>query len=45
MKIAIIQGNEKIPFEVKEQSHKLNLVLKKTAMIVRQVPFPARSFS
>ena len=45
MEISIIQGNEKYHSGVKLQSRELNLVLTKTAMIVRQVPFARRSFS
>ena len=36
MKISIIQGNEKIPFGVKLRSRELNLVLRETAMTIRQ---------
>ena len=43
--ISIIQENEKYHFEVKLQSYELNLVLRKTAMIVRQVPLAKWSFS
>ena len=44
MEISIIQGNEKMPFlsEV-TQSRELNLVLRKTAMILRVVPLAVRS--
>ena len=45
MKISIIQGNKKYHFGVKLQSRELNLVLRKTTMIVRQEPFAARLFS
>ena len=43
MKISIMQGNKKYHFGVELQSHELNLVLRKTAMIVREVPFATRS--
>ena len=36
--INIIHKNEKLSFGVKLQSRELNLVLRKTAMIVREVP-------
>ena len=42
MKISTIQGNEKYHFGVKLQSRELNFVLRKTQMIVRQVPFTTR---
>ena len=40
---SIIQENENYHFGVKLQSRELNLVLRKTAMIAREVPFAARS--
>ena len=44
MKISIIEGNEKYDFGVELQSHELNSLLRKTAMIVRQISFAKRRF-
>ena len=44
MKIPMIQGNEKYHFGEKLQNRELNLVLRETAIIVRQEPFLTRPF-
>ena len=43
MNISLIQGNKKYNSGVELQSRDLNLVLRKTAIMVREVQFATRS--